>query len=159
MVTVIAAVSRNGFIGKDNGLLWNLPSDMKYFKETTMGGTVVMGRKTYESIGRPLPGRRNIVISRFEGLTYDGVEVYHSLNEALSACDRVCFVIGGSEVYTQAMPHAHRLLLTIIDEDFDGDATFPDYSSGWIKISDRTVDPDEKNKYRHTFVEYEMCKF
>lgn len=159
MITVVAAVSRNGYIGRDNRLLWSLPSDMKHFRDTTFGGTVVMGRKTYESIGRPLPGRRNIVVSRNIDLKIEGVEVVSSLDAAFDACRRECFVIGGSQIYEMALPVSDRLLLTHVDEDFDGDAKFPDHSHGWIKVSERRVEADERNAYPHTFAEYEMCKF
>jgi dihydrofolate reductase len=158
MITVIAAMSKNGVIGKDNKLIWNLPSDMAYFKETTTGGTVVMGRKTFESIGRPLPNRRNIVVSR-TGFTHDGVEVVSSIENALEICDKVCFVIGGGELYRQTLPIADKLLLTVVDCEVDGDTYFPDVSEGWIKISDKKVDADVKNEYSHTFIEYEKCRF
>jgi len=124
---LIAAVARNGAIGKDNALLWRLPEDLKFFKRTTLGCPVLMGRKTFESIGRPLPGRRNIVITRNTTWQHDGVEVAHSLDDALAlvAQEARVFVIGGGELYAQALSQADDLILTEIDADFEGDAFFP----------------------------------
>ena len=126
---VIAAVARNGAIGKDNQLLWRLPEDLKFFKRTTMGCPVLMGRKTFDSIGRALPGRRNIVITRNTDWQHDGVEVAHSLQAGLSLVDSEArvFVIGGGELYRQAMPLCDELVLTEIDADFTGDTFFPDW--------------------------------
>ena len=124
-LSVIAAVARNGAIGKDNTLLWRLPEDLQFFKRTTMGRPVIMGRKTYESIGRPLPGRRNIVVTRSPDWRADGVEAAPSLQAALELGGPDAFVIGGGELYAQALPLADRLVLTEIDQDFDGDTHFP----------------------------------
>jgi dihydrofolate reductase len=126
-LSLIAAVARNGAIGKDNTLLWRLPEDLKFFKRTTLGCPVLMGRKTFESIGRPLPGRRNIVITRNTTWRHDGVEVAHSLDDALArvATEVRVFVIGGGELYAQALPRADELILTEVDADFEGDTFFP----------------------------------
>jgi len=126
-LSLIAAVARNGAIGKDNALLWRLPEDLKFFKRTTLGCPVLMGRKTFESIGRPLPGRRNIVITRNATWQHDGVEVAHSLDEALTlaAQEARVFVIGGGELYAQALPRADELILTEVDADFEGGTFFP----------------------------------
>lgn len=128
-LSLIAAVARNGAIGKDNALLWRLPEDLRFFKRTTMGCPVVMGRKTYESIGRPLPGRRNIVISRNAGWQAAGVERASSLEAALAlvADAGKAFVIGGAQIYAQALPQADEIVLTEIDRDFAGDAFFPQW--------------------------------
>lgn len=125
-LTLLAAVGRNGVIGRDNGLPWHLPEDLRHFKAVTMGHTLVMGRKTYDSIGRPLPGRRTIVVTRQPDWAADGVSVAGSLEQALSAAgpDEV-FVVGGGEVYAQALPLADRLLLTEVDQSPEGDAWFP----------------------------------
>nr|WP_315193410.1 dihydrofolate reductase [uncultured Aquabacterium sp.] len=128
-LALIAAVARNGAIGRDNALLWRLPEDLKFFKRTTLGCPVVMGRKTFESIGRPLPGRRNVVITRDPTWRAEGVDVVHSLEAALAATstpdtERV-FVIGGGEIYAQALPLADEIVLTEIDADFEGDTFFP----------------------------------
>ena len=125
-LTLLAAVGRNGVIGRDNGLPWHLPEDLRHFKAVTMGHALVMGRKTYDSIGRPLPGRRTIVVTRQPDWAADGVSVAGSLEQALSAGgpDEV-FVVGGGEVYAQALPLADRLLLTEVDQSPEGDAWFP----------------------------------
>ena len=126
---LIAAVARNGGIGKDNALLWRLPEDLKFFKRTTLGCPVIMGRKTFESIGRPLPGRRNIVVTRNTAWQHDGVDVAHTLDEAraLAASEPRVFVIGGGELYAQALPVADELILTEVDADFEADTFFPSY--------------------------------
>ena len=126
---LIAAVARNGGIGKDNALLWRLPEDLKFFKRTTLGCPVIMGRKTFESIGRPLPGRRNIVVTRNTAWQHDGVDVAHTLEEAraLAASEPRVFVIGGGELYAQALPVADELILTEVESDFEADTFFPSY--------------------------------
>lgn len=134
-LTLIAAVARNGVIGKDNGLLWRLPEDMQRFKALTSGNAVIMGRKTWESLPakfRPLPGRHNIVVTRDAAYRADGATVVHSLDAALAAAGNAAgnekpavFVIGGAQLYALALPLATRLELTEIDADFDGDAHFP----------------------------------
>ena len=130
VITLIAGVARNGAIGRDNQLLWRLPEDMAHFKALTQGHPVIMGRKTWDSLParfRPLPNRRNIVLSRDLSLKLDGAEVFSSLKEALTACLDApqVFVIGGAQIYAEALPLADRLELTEIDADFDGDTFFP----------------------------------
>lgn len=126
-LSLIAAVARNGAIGKDNTLLWRLPEDLKFFKRTTLGCPVIMGRKTWDSIGRALPGRRNIVITRNPAWQAEGAEAFHDLESALAATGNAekVFVIGGGELYSQALPKANELILTEIDADFTGDTFFP----------------------------------
>lgn len=126
-VTLIAARARNGVIGRNNAMPWKIPGEQAYFKRVTMGHPIVMGRRTWESIGRPLPGRRNIVVTRDRGFAAQGAEVVHGIDEALALCRDVpeVFVIGGAQLYDAAMPMADRLLLTEIDHDFDGDAFMP----------------------------------
>jgi dihydrofolate reductase len=129
IVTLIAAVARNGAIGRDNALLVHLPGDLPRFKQLTLGRPVVMGRKTWDSIGRPLPGRRNIVITRNAEWAAAGAERADGFDTALALAgdaERVC-VIGGAEIYALALPHAHELQLTEIDADVEGDAFFPDW--------------------------------
>jgi dihydrofolate reductase len=131
-LVLIAAVAHNGVIGNGNQLLWHLPEDMKFFRETTSGHPVLMGRKTWESLPprfRPLPGRRNIVITRNASFKATGAELAGSLDAALARLADVdtVFVIGGAEVYAQALPRAQSMWLTQIDRDFDGDARFPDW--------------------------------
>lgn len=131
-VSLIAAVARNGAIGKDNALLWRLPEDLKFFKRTTLGCPVIMGRKTWDSIGRPLPGRRNIVVTRNTAWQAEGAEVFHDLTSALAATADVpkVFVIGGGELYAQALPLVDELVLTEVDADFEGDTFFPPWDRG-----------------------------
>ncbi|PKN16417.1 MAG: dihydrofolate reductase [Deltaproteobacteria bacterium HGW-Deltaproteobacteria-23] len=127
MVSIIVAMSRNGIIGRDKAIPWNIPADMSRFRELTLGHTLIMGRKTFESIGRPLPGRRSIVVSRQADYSAAGVLVAASLREALLlAGDRdEVFICGGGEIYQQALPFAARIYLTLIDCEIDGDTGFP----------------------------------
>ena len=127
LVSLIVAASQNNVIGKNNQLPWRLPEDLKRFKQLTMGHPILMGRKTFESIGKPLPGRTNIVITRQRGLEACGAAVVHSMEEALQICEgqEEVFVIGGAEIYKQALPLADRIYLTHIDQDFEGDTFLP----------------------------------
>ena len=137
-VTLIAAVGRNGVIGANNDMPWHLPEDFAFFKRTTMGHPMVMGRKTFESIGRVLPGRRTIVVTRQADWHHPGVETAHSLSDALSLAgpaDEV-FVCGGGQIYAEAMPWAHRLLITEVDQSPEGDVRFPEIDrSRWREVS------------------------
>jgi dihydrofolate reductase len=128
-LSVIAAVARNGVIGRDNTLPWHLPEDLKHFRQLTMGHHIIMGRKTYESLGRLLPGRITVVVSRQPGYRVEGAITAGSLRDAVAACgaDEEVFVIGGAELYREALAIADRLYLTEIHADFAGDANFPDY--------------------------------
>ena len=133
-LTLIAAVARNGVIGKDNALPWRLSDDLKRFKALTMGHPIVMGRKTWESLGRPLPGRNNIVITRDKNYRAEGATVVHALDEALATVQDAAevFVIGGAEIYSMTLPHANCLQLTELDADFEGDVRFPAFDrSQW----------------------------
>jgi len=139
-LTLIAAVARNGVIGLDNTLPWRLPEDLKRFKALTLGHPIVMGRKTWESLGRPLPGRANIVVSRDPNYVAAGATTARSLPEAIEAAaatgtDEV-FVIGGAEIYRLALPLAQRLQLTEIDREFPGDAHFPEFDrQAWLETA------------------------
>lgn len=128
-LTLILARARNGVIGRDNQMPWRLPEDFAFFKRTTMGAPVVMGRKTYESIGRPLPGRRNIVVTRDAARRFEGCETATGLDEALALAANggapEVFLMGGAQLYAQGIDRAHKLLVTEIDADFAGDTTFP----------------------------------
>jgi len=128
IISIIAAVASNGVIGRDGGLPWHLPGDLRRFRELTVGHAVIMGRKTYESIGRPLPDRVNIVISRQTGFAPSGVVVAGSLQEALAlaAGESEVFICGGGEIYRQALPLADRIYLTRLDRPYGGDVHFPD---------------------------------
>lgn len=153
---LIAAVARNGAIGKDNQLLWRLPEDLKFFKRTTLGCPVIMGRKTFESIGRPLPGRRNVVVTRQAEWHHDGVDTAHSLKNALTLVkdeDRV-FVIGGGELYAQALPQADQLILTEVDAEFDADTFFPTWDRSLFIESSRETHLSEHGWPYH-FVVYD----
>lgn len=126
-LTLIVARARNGVIGKDNAMPWKIPGEQAYFKRVTMGHPIIMGRRTWESIGRPLPGRRSIVVTRNSDYAAPGAEVVASLDAALALCSEAAeaFVIGGAELYRAALPHADRLLITEIDHDYDGDTYWP----------------------------------
>ena len=153
-LTIIVAISENNAIGKNNQLLWHLPADLKHFKEITTGHTIIMGRKTYDSIGKPLPNRRSIVITRSNDLVIEGVEVVNSLNEAIALCkpDQEAFIIGGSEIYKQAMPYASTIHLTKVHQQYEADAFFPEISPiDWREIDSVTYPADEKNKVAYTF--------
>jgi len=131
-ITLIAAVARNGVIGNDGGMPWHLPDELAHFKATTMGHALVMGRTTFESIGRALPGRRTIVVTRNPDWSHPGVEVAHSFADAVSLAgpaDEV-FVAGGAQVYAEALPYAQRLLLTEVDGEPEGDTWFPRWPRG-----------------------------
>lgn len=137
-LSIIAAVAKHHVIGIDNTLPWRLPEDLKRFKALTMGHHIVMGRKTYESLGRLLPGRTTVIVSRNQDYTVPGALVVASLQQALEACgnDEEIFVIGGAELYREALPMADRLYLTEIDAEFAGDAYFPEYpQSRWREVA------------------------
>lgn len=135
---IIVARAKNGVIGADNQLPWKLPEDLKHFKETTLGHPIIMGRNTWESLGRPLPGRRNIVVSRNTRYSPEGAEVFSSLDDAIDACsgsDKV-FIIGGAQIYEQAMNMADTLIVTEVDIEVVGDAHFPNIDpENWEEIA------------------------
>ncbi len=150
MISLIAAVGKNLELGKDNALLWNLPGDMKFFRTTTAGHTVVMGRLTYESIGRPLPKRRNIVISRNADYKPEGVEVFSSLEDALAACENDCFIIGGAMIYKLALPFADELILTEVENEYpDADVYFPEFDKSLYLAEIIGENCDDGVSYKH----------
>jgi len=154
-LSVIAAVGRRGEIGKDNGLLVHLPDDLPRFKRLTMGAPLIMGRKTWDSIGRPLPGRRSIVVTRDPAWRAAGAEIATSLDEALAlaiGAPRV-FIIGGAQIYAMAVPRADELLLTEIDAEFDADAHFPAWDRGAFNETSRE-DAATPQGLRYSFVTY-----
>jgi dihydrofolate reductase len=159
MVKIIVATSKNRVIGNDNKLIWKLSSDLKRFKELTTGNPVVMGRKTFESIGKPLPNRRNIIITRNENYEVDGCEIVSSLEEAFLLTNNDCFIIGGGEIYKQSIEVADKIYLTLVDCELNGDTFFPEIDSTWKKISRKDFESDEKNEYRYSFIEYEKYQF
>ena len=154
VVVLIVAMALNRVIGKDGALPWRLSADLKRFRALTMGHPIIMGRKTFDSIGRALPGRRNIVISRNAQLAIDGVETATSLQSALemTASAEQVFVIGGEQIYRAALPLADRIELTLIEQDFDGDAWFPEIApDGWTEsLNESHQDPDSGLNYRFT---------
>jgi dihydrofolate reductase len=156
-LTLIVARARNGVIGASGGLPWRLPEDLAFFKRMTMGHPIVMGRKTWESIGRPLPGRRSIVVTRERGYAAAGAEVVHGLDEAIALCrgsDEI-FVIGGAQLYAEALSHADRLLLTEIDADFAGDTFLPAPSADeWSEAGREHHPPSAARAYGFDFVDY-----
>lgn len=143
MVALVVAFSENRVIGRDGDLPWRLPSDLRRFKELTMGGTVVMGRRTFESLPaavRPLPGRRNLVLSATPGFAAPGAEVLPTLAAALEACDRDCFVIGGARTYEEALPLADVVYATEVEGDVEGDTFFPPLGEDWaLRREERPV--------------------
>jgi len=156
-IALIAAVANNHVIGAENRLLWHLPADLKHFKELTMGHTIIMGRKTYESIGRLLPGRRSIVITRNSEYKAEGCEIAGSLQAAFAMVEKnhCAFVIGGAEIYEQTInhPYARVLYITRVFATFEGDAFFPDVDpSRWKLTSREDHKADEKNPYNYTYL-------
>ncbi len=129
IVSIIAALTKNRIIGKQGKIPWHLPEDMAHFKNTTMGHSIIMGRKTFDSLGKPLSGRKNIVITHNASWKQEGVQTANSLEQALSFCqnEKEVFIIGGAEIYTQAYSRADRLIFTFIEEDFEGDTFFPNF--------------------------------
>lgn len=157
-ITLIAAMANDRVIGTNNTLPWDLPADMKHFREQTMGKPILMGRKTYDSIGRPLPGRHNIVVTRNAGLEIEGCTVVSSIDEALEAAGDVpeVMVMGGASFYEQLLPQAERLVLTLIDLQIEGDAWFPALEEGeWREVAREDNEPDEKNRWAYSFIEFE----
>jgi dihydrofolate reductase len=146
MLSLIVAVAENGVIGRDNALPWHIPEDLRYFKQVTSGKTVIMGRKTFQSIGRPLPNRLNIVVSRDAGFSAEGVLVAHGLDEALAKSGGgEAVVIGGSSLFAEALQRADRFYLTEVHRAYEGDVRFPDWDrAAWAETARRDVagDPD-----------------
>lgn len=163
MISLLVAMDKNNVIGYKNDLPWHLPRDLKYFKEKTTGHTIIMGRKTFESIGRPLPNRRNIVVTRNKTFVQEGVEVIHDLATIWQLNDESpreeLFIIGGAELYRQALPHADRLYITKIEETFEGDTYFPTFSEAeWELTKKEQGIQDENNPYEYYFLQYERKK-
>ncbi len=155
MLSIIVAIAENNVIGKDNDLIWKLPRDMRHFKETTTGHYIIMGRKTFESNGRPLPNRTNVIITRDLNYKAEGCVVVHSLEDALQEAknDPEAFIIGGGVIYDLAMPLVDRIYLTKIHHSFEGDTFFPDLNMNeWNIIDQRDFEPDEKNDYSFTIL-------
>lgn len=157
-INLVAAMANNRVIGRDNQMPWHLPADLQHFKSVTMNHPILMGRKTFESIGRPLPGRRNLVISRNPDLQLVGAEVFDSLDAAMTACSDAdqLMIIGGANLYAQTLPLADRLYLTFIDLDTNGDAHFPEWQDeDWQEVNTESHQPDDKNPHHYQFVTLE----
>ena len=163
LISLIVAASTNNAIGKNNQLPWHLPNDMKFFKNTTWAMPVLMGRKTFESLGKPLQGRLNILITRQEDWKPAGTVIVHSLAEALTAAQdadyKEAFVIGGGEIFKEAMPVANKIYLTRVDADVEGDVFFPVINTqDWQLVSEQSFLPDEKHAYAYHFQLWERIK-
>ena len=157
MVTIIAAVAKNNALGKDNQLIWHIPADLKRFKKITTGHHIIMGRKTFESLGKPLPNRTTIIISRNKNYKVEGCIVVNSLAEALEAAsdDKNPFILGGAQIYQKAMELTDILDLTLIHHEFEADVFFPKIDpSIWKEVSRIDYHADAKNKYDYSFVKY-----
>jgi len=159
VLSLLVAADEGNVIGKNNQLPWHLPNDLKYFKNLTWGLPIVMGRKTFESIGKPLPGRTNIVITRNKEYTAEGIEVVHTIDEALQVAQqkgaREIFVIGGAEIFNSVFNQANRIYLTRIHHQFEGDVFFPSLNESWQLVKSHAQQADEKNAYAHTFQVWE----
>ncbi len=158
VVSIVVAAAENNAIGGDNRLLWHLPNDLRFFKRITSGHPIVMGRKTYESVGKPLPNRRNIIITRQAGYSVEGADVVGSLADALALCESepTVFIVGGGEIYRQAMPVVDRVYLTRVHASVAGDAFFPDLEpQEWELVSAEAHASDERHAFAYTFEVYD----
>jgi len=157
-LSLVVAMDKNRIIGIDGGLPWHLSSDLKYFRDITMGKPIIMGRKTHESIGRPLPGRRNIVVTRNENFTAEGCDVVTSLEAAMDliADEPEAMMIGGASLYIDTLPIADQLYMTEVYAEVEGDTWFPEIDpEQWQELSRTTFSADEKNDHDYSFVVYE----
>lgn len=158
LISLIAAISRNGVIGKNNTLPWRLPADLQHFRKITSGHCIISGRKNYEDIGRPLPNRTNIVITRQSGYSAPGCIVVNSLEDALTQChqEQEVFIIGGAILYAHALPLADKLYITHVDVEIEGDTHFPEIDwSDWEILSSSTRAADDNNPFNCTFAIYQ----
>lgn len=156
-LSIITAMDQNRLIGRDNALPWHLPADLAFFKKTTLGKPILMGRKTYESIGRPLPGRQNIIISRDPNYRIDGCDTATGIEQALEMIKNQpeAMLIGGSSLYQQTIDLADKLYITFIHSQFEGDAWFPEIpSQNWVESAREDHSADDKNAYNYSFVTY-----
>jgi dihydrofolate reductase len=159
-LSIIVAMARNRVIGARGGIPWKLPAELKLFKDLTMGHHIIMGRKTYESIGRLLPGRTTVIVTRQPGYRVEGALVAHSLDAAIAACghDDEIFVIGGEEIFRAALPLADRLYLTTVDTEIEGDTYMPELNpSDWREASARSYPADARNPHGFRFAAYDRA--
>ena len=159
MIIIIAAIGLNNELGKDNDLIWHLPADLKRFKKVTRGHAIIMGRNTFESIGKPLPNRRSIIITRNISYKKEGCDVVHSLEEAINLIkdQKNAFIIGGAQIYKEAIEKqlVDQLDITKVHQNFEADVFFPTIDqSVWEEISEETFLPDDKNQYTYSFISY-----
>ncbi|MFJ7469722.1 dihydrofolate reductase [Peribacillus frigoritolerans] len=156
MISLMVAMDQNRVIGKNNKLPWHLPADLQYFKKVTMGHPIVMGRKTFESIGRVLPGRENVIVTRNQEFKAEGCVVLHDIAQIKMFADNhdeEVFVIGGAEIFKEILPFTDRLYITEIHETFEGDTFFPEIDENeWDEISSNPGEIDEKNRFAHDFI-------
>jgi dihydrofolate reductase len=154
VISLIAALGKNRVIGNENKLIWSIPDDMKHFRQLTSGKSIIMGRKTYESIGKPLPNRKNIIITRDKNYKAEGCIVVHSAEESLNAAgDGEVMVIGGAQIYSEFLPRANRMYLTLIEKNFEGDAYFPRYDDKEWKITEK--EDHEHDDFKYSFLTLE----
>jgi dihydrofolate reductase len=161
LVSLVVAMARNRVIGAKNSIPWHLPNELKLFKSVTMGHHIVMGRKTWESIQRLLPGRTSVIVTRSRDYAVPGAIVTHSVQDAIEACegDNEIMVIGGAEIFRETLPVADRLYLTLVDAEPDGDIVMPALDmTEWWERSSQTYAPDEKHVYGYTFYVYDRIK-
>lgn len=157
-LAIIVATDQQGLIGRDNDLPWKLSADLQYFRQVTMGKPLIMGRNTHQSIGRALPGRQNIVVTKNANFSAEGCTVVHSVAEALKACHdaKEVMVMGGASLYEQFLPHAERLYLTQVNASLDGDTWFPDWQkTEWHQVSREDHLADHKNEYNYSFMVFD----
>jgi dihydrofolate reductase len=161
-ISLIVAMASNRVIGIDNQLPWHLSADLKRFRQITMGSPIVMGRKTYESIGRPLPGRTNVIISRDPAYKQEGCLVFNDIETAIGSCCqkfREIFVIGGSELYRSVLPMADALYVTLIHKEFSGDVFFPEIDARqWAEAAREDIDDDPDADFSYSFIKYKKIK-
>lgn len=157
-IALIAALSKNRVIGKQNELPWHLPADLRHFKSLTTGKSIIMGRSTFQSIGKALPNRQNIILTRDENFIADGCTIVHSMGQALEQAEhqQELMIVGGTTIYQQFLPIAQMMYLTLIDEEFDGDAYFPEWvKDEWNETAREDHNADEKNALNYSFVTLE----
>ena len=156
-LSIIVAFDENRLIGKENGLPWHLPADLKHFKSITMGHHMIMGRRTFESIGKPLPGRVSVIVTRQKDYKVEGCVVVNSLDEAVQYCknQEEVFIIGGAQIFECAVPLASKLYITKIHHQFEGDTHFPEINNfDWVEIEKVLHKADEKNEWDYSFINY-----
>ena len=159
MITIIAAIGANNELGKNNDLIWYLPADLKRFKKITTGHTIIIGRNTFESIGKPLPNRRSVIITRNKTYQQEGCDVVHSLEQAIALIkdEEAAFIIGGAQIYKETIEKdlADQLDITQVHQEFDADVYFPTIDNKvWKQDAKEDFSPDEKNKYKYSFLKF-----